>query len=239
MPAAGPGDGLHPPQVERQRRDPNAIGGIAFRKRRSHLIMTLIEKASRETGRCWIADLGGEWWYWKIIDRGFLRRNRVSIHLINPGPVTPAEVDPELFTVLPCDACNLRHIPDRSFDLVHSNSVIEHVGDWSRIVAFAAEARRLSSRYYVQTPNFWFPLEPHFGMAPFIHWLPEPVRVQLMLRFRLGPIPTRTVSEAVAKSQSARLLSMPAFRSLFPDARIIRERVAGLTKSLIAVRDGR
>jgi hypothetical protein len=231
-------DSLLPSQVERVRRDPNAVGAVAFRKRRSHMIMRLIEEASRGRGHCRIADLGGEWWYWKIIDREFLIHHQVSIHLINPGPVKHHEIDDELFTVVPSDACDLRQLPDRSFDLVHSNSVIEHVGDWSRMVAFATEARRLSSRYYVQTPNFWFPLEPHFGMAPFIHWFPEPVRVHLMTQFRFGPIPVKNVTEAMAKSQSARLLSMTAFRTLFPDAIIQREKVAGLTKSLIAVRHG-
>lgn len=59
-----------------------------------------------------------------------------------------------------------------SFDIAFSNSVIEHVGDWERQKAFAEEMRRISKNYYVQTPNRWFFVEPHF-IAPGIHFLPR------------------------------------------------------------------
>jgi hypothetical protein len=53
------------------------------------------------------------------------------------------------------------------------------------MVAFAREVRRLAPSYFVQTPNFWFPMEPHW-MVPAFHWLPAPVRVQMFMRFDLG-----------------------------------------------------
>jgi hypothetical protein len=216
--------------------DPNAVGLVAFRKRRRHYTMELIRRCYAEHGECRIADLGGEWWYWRIFDREFLDRHKVRIDLINPYEPDASEIDAKLFTVSLRDACELDDIPDYSFHLVHSNSVIEHVGDWPRVSKFARHARRLARRYIVQTPNYWFPLEPHFGMAPLLHWLPEPLRIGLMLRRKLGPIAVSDLGEAMMKSQSARLLSYRAFAFLFPDAMILRERVFGLTKSFLAAR---
>jgi hypothetical protein len=123
-----------------------------------------------------------------------------------------------------------------TFDLVHSNSTIEHVGPWLQMLKAAAEITRLANAYYVQTPNFWFPVEPHFR-APLLHFLPE-LRARLVMRVRLGFAETRseTMSDAMLQVQDARLLDRRQLAALFPDAEILDERFFGLTKSLIAIR---
>ena len=69
------------------------------------------------------------------------------------------------------DACALP-FADRSFDIVFSNAVIEHVGDIERQRLFVAEALRVGRRVFLTTPNRWFPIEVHTRL-PFVHWLPE------------------------------------------------------------------
>jgi hypothetical protein len=134
------------------------------------------------------------------------------------------------------DACELDSIDDSSFDLAHSNSVIEHVGLYPRVEKFARHFRRIAKRYYLQTPSFWFPIEPHF-MCPLFHWLPEPVRASLLMSVSLGTYArSQTVSEAVNCVQEIHLLDYKMMRELFPDGAIMRERFALLTKSLIAMR---
>ena len=125
---------------------------------------------------------------------------------------------------------------DDSFDIVHSNSVIEHVGGWRDMMAMAEEVRRLAPAYFVQTPYFWFPIEPH-ARTPFLQLLPESMRYRLFLLRRNGYYPkARDVSHAMLLMQDARLLDRTQMRALFPDAHLQIERAFGLIKSMIAIR---
>ena len=206
---------------------------MRFRRARAKHIVDLIEQAAADGGGCRIIDLGGEPDYWGLFDRSMLERCGVHVTLVNPQAFS---VDDPMFSAVTGDACALPEYADGSFDLVHSNSVVEHVGDWPRMEAFAGEVRRLAPRYYVQTPYFWFPVEPHFS-APFFHWRSEQARARALMRRRHGFAERATdVGQAMRDVQHARLLDKTQFRYLFPDARYIDERVVGLTKSLIAIR---
>jgi hypothetical protein len=186
-------------------------------------------------GRVALIDIGGTRDYWNLVpQRLFIARN-IHITVVNlPGQVTSS--DEEHFAFIEGDGCDLSHYPDTAFHIAHSNSVIEHVGDWDRMVAFAHEVSRVADKYFIQTPNYWFPIEPH-AMTPFFHWLPKPMRVWLVLRFALGHwTKAATVGCAVRTVESARLLSKRMFRELFQDAEIRTERVGLFAKSFVAVR---
>ena len=215
--------------------NPNSLSS-RFRKARARRVVELIEAIHAERGQVRVIDLGGEPDYWgRNFDRDFLESSGVRITLVNPQSF---EVRDPLFTAAVGDACALPEHADGSFDLVHSNSVVEHVGDWPRMEAFATEVRRLAPRYYVQTPYFWFPIEPHFS-APFFHWRSEQARARALLRRRHGFAERAAdMGQAMRDVQHARLLDKQQFRFLFPDAEHIDERAAGLTKSLIAIRSG-
>ena len=207
-----------------------------FRIRRFAHVQRLIEAAFSERGRADILDLGGTETYWRI-GADFIRanRHRLSITMINPEPQPVSDRD--IFTFHEASATDRALYADRSFDLVHSNSVIEHVGSWQAFEDFAANARRLAPRYYVQTPNYWFPYEPHFRFAGF-QYLPAAVRARLIMRFSLGffsRIEDRAEAEAIIRHH--RLLSTREMRGLFPDGRVFHERAFGLDKSIIAMRD--
>src|SRR3546814_5246029 len=58
----------------------------------------------------------------------------------------------DLFYFAVGNACDLHQVPDRSFDIAHSNSVIEHVITWDNMKNFARETRRVAAWHYVQTP---------------------------------------------------------------------------------------
>lgn len=129
---------------------------------------------------------------------------------------------------------------DAAFDVVFSNSVIEHVGDADSQERFAREVARVGRTYWVQTPNRWFPIEQHL-LTPIVHWLPKNwqravVRYGTVWSAVTRPTPDRRDFYHEHFLRDIRLLSRPELAKLFPGAHIIRERVLGWTKSLIASR---
>ena len=129
---------------------------------------------------------------------------------------------------------------DGAFDVVFSNSVIEHVGDSESQARFAREAMRAGRRFWVQTPNRWFPVEQHL-LLPLGHWLPRGWQRALMPRLNLWRWLVRVSADRrdfylEHYLRDVRLLGSGEMRALFPDGRVVRERFLGWTKSLIAVR---
>lgn len=218
--------------VARTYLDPRSLS-FRFRKTRFVHVEALVNGIVARKGACRILDIGGTEYYWEIAGN-FLERAPVEIDLINLEPVRTTK--PRVRS-LAGDATRLDDA-DNSYDLVHSNSVIEHVGDWDAMVRMAANVRRLAPSYYLQTPNFWFPYEPHFRF-PMFHWLPEQVRCRLLMHLNLGFGGRRhSVDAAMRGVQSARMLDRMQVATLFPDAEIRHERVLGLTKSFMAIRRG-
>ena len=120
------------------------------------------------------------------------------------------------------DATERLPFDDGAFDLAYSSSVVEHLPP-ARRAAYAAELRGVARGVWVQTPAYSFPVEPH-ALLPFAHWLPAGVRREY---WRLG---------AAGAWEEIALLRRAELAALFPDARILAERVAGLAKSWIALR---
>ena len=135
------------------------------------------------------------------------------------------------------DATNMVGEADNAYGLVHSNSVVEHVGRFASMRAFANEARRLAPAYYIQTPYFWFPIDPHWPKLPMFHWIPLSWRQKLLRRYGLGwGGPCRDIDHAMRDLEGTTLLDWSQMQTLFPDGRIRAERFFGLAKSMIAER---
>ena len=215
--------------------DPRSVG-FRLRARRASALIGLIRSAATADKKIDILDVGGVRTYWNILPEGFIEAHVRRIVLFNLASTEDSSPGETIFEHVTGDACELP-FGDNEFDLVHSNSVIEHVGHWSRMKLFAQEVRRVAPRYFVQTPSFWFPVEPHYVM-PLVHWLPGPAKAAT---FRWIGTPrggrARSRDEAMARVEAAPvLLDFPSFRTLFPDAKMLRERVLLFTKSLIAIR---
>ena len=174
-----------------------------------------------------LLDVGGYPWCWPT------GSTPARITLLNrefPGEAAAGD-----FERVVGDGCALP-FPDGSFDVVFSNSVIEHVGTWERQQAFAREARRVGRRLWVQTPAREFFVEPHL-IAPFVHWLRPSIQRRLIRWATLWGWLTRpTPAQVDAFLAEVRLLRREEMVTLFPDCEILTERVLGLPKSYIAVR---
>lgn len=209
-----------------------------FRSQRFARVQALIEQLLESSDSIRILDAGGRPEYWNMLDPRL--RNRVHLTILNYGTelalYSPDAEDTLNYENVAGNACDMPQYADGSFDMVHSNSVIEHVGSYANMAAFAREVRRVGRAYYVQTPNFWFPIDPHIAF-PFLHWLPDSMRLFAFTHFNLGLAKKASFEKAVARMDDCRMISRRFMRALFPDGEHYGERFGLVfTKSLIAIR---
>jgi hypothetical protein len=176
-----------------------------------------------------VLDLGGVPGQW--VGRSVRPAQVVSVNLEGHPPV-----DEPWLTAVRGDACDLpAGLRRERFDLVHSNSVLEHVGGHARRLAFAATVHAAADHHWIQTPYRYFPVEPHW-VFPGFQFLPVRARVELSLRWPLGHIRSADRAAALADVTWVELLGRTEMQAYFPGSEIWPERFAGLTKSLVAVR---
>lgn len=175
-----------------------------------------------------LLDIGGTAGFWAE------SKLNAELTLLNRDQMAAGSI-PATVQFVQGDGCALP-FEDGAFEIVFSNSVIEHIGTWARQQAFASEARRCGRRLWIQTPAREFFIEPHL-IAPFFHWLPRPWQRRLMRNFTLRGWIERPDQAAVDSFlEEVRLLTLSEMQALFPDCTILRERFLGTTKSYIAFR---
>lgn len=180
-----------------------------------------------------ILDLGGTADFWAKHGDFLPRSLDVRVTVANRQPVTDAAT--ERVSFVRADARNLSQFGDEEFDLCFSNSVIEHVGSFDDQTRMAREIRRVATGHFVQTPNRYFPIEPHF-LVPGWQFLPVGLRVAVLRRTSVGWM-RRQADPEIARGRvvGVRLLDRREFTALFPTSEIRVERVGPLVKSWIAV----
>jgi hypothetical protein len=177
-----------------------------------------------------VLDVGGNMFFWNLALREGLPAPReiVIMNVHKPYETLPGHV-----RWIIADARRMPFL-DNEFDVVFSNSVIEHVGDLESQRAMASEIRRVGKSHWVQTPDPRFPIEPHY-LTPFVHWIPVTQRRRFLRNATVWGVITRPTDEQVDELLGEiRLIHEAEFRLFFPDSRIIVERFCGWPKSLIA-----
>lgn len=200
-----------------------------WRQKRMAQFEAIIEPNVSET----VLDVGGYPGTWTSRPQSTKRIDCINLHEVdwdnakNPGYCITTSVG---------NGCALTYA-NNSYEIVFSNSVIEHVGDWDQQKAFAEEVRRVGRKLWIQTPALECPLEPHF-LAPFVHWLPVSVRRRVLRWFTPWGWLTRPSQSKVDETIAfTRLLSKRQFEELFPDCVILTERLLFVfPKSYIAYR---
>lgn len=178
-----------------------------------------------------ILDGGGTPGFWTALDFKYLDRSDILVLNLSDGDLNIGGVLPQNITKGYGDVTDLKEYGDNSFDLVFSNSVIEHVGDIDSMKRLASEMRRVGKHYYLQTPNFWFPMEPHFHYIG-IQWMPIKLRIRLYQHISLKRKGIKISKDEAEKAvSSVKLLGYRQLRHLFPEAKICREKFLVWTKS--------
>ena len=116
----------------------------------------------------------------------------------------------------------------KSADIVFSNAVVEHVGDWSNQMQFANEISRVGKSFFVTTPNYWFPVEQHYRL-PLFQYFPRSVQRKVHNHFAIGFIKK-------GQYEDIYLLSRRQMQKLFPTATVHAQRTTFWPESIIAVR---
>ncbi len=212
----------------RRAADVTMAGSLAnrMRNRRFRVFETLVDTIQRPLH---ILDIGGTESFWE--QRGWADSDDVKITVLNlhGGPSRFKNID-----LVAGDATNLSQYADREFDVAFSNSVIEHLFTFEKQKKMASEVRRVANAYWIQTPNYWFPIEPHFHVLGW-QYLPRKLRVFIIMRRRCGwRGPYNKITEAYRAVEEVRLMTRAELRELFPGATIWDERLFGLVKSIVA-----
>lgn len=202
---------------------PNSLSGRARRRRWEALASRFPELSEMR-----VIDLGGTVRSWK-----FSGLRPAEVMLLN---TFDQNSDLPWVKSVVGDACEVpEQLRGERFDLVFSNSVLEHVGGHRRRVAFAECVHQFGHHHWIQTPYRYFPIEPHW-LFPGFQFLPLRAQSYVTMRWPLLTHPPATTDQAVRRNLGNELMSRTHMRFYFPTSEIHEERIAGVPKSLVAVR---
>jgi SAM-dependent methyltransferase len=166
----------------------------------------------------------------KFIDK-YPWKHRITAVNIDPRHVERiARRYPEVEAVV-ADARSLPW-PDKHFDIVYSNAVIEHVGSFEDQKQMASEVMRVGKQWFITTPNRWYPFEFHLRL-PLVTWLPGDAYLRFGRIVRYNHVRRRYVTGA--DCSGIRLMTAAELMKCFSGGRVVRQRVTFMAETLIAV----
>ena len=187
-----------------------------------------------------IIDLGGSamfWEYWWPVQE----EDGFEITLINNHDVDQTQKmrQPTMPFIrnVNRDATTVTEQEFARYDLVFSNSFLEHLDGWQTQKALAERVVASGRPYFHQVPNKLSPVDPHHPFAPYFALLPYELRVRILTVSAFAPGSHR-VSLADARRWQDRYcpLGLSDMRRLFPDGEFHVERPMGVPMSILAYR---
>lgn len=196
------------------------------------------------TGRTRLIDLGGTVKFWE--NWGLAKQPLVDVTLVNNHDLDKNHANDPItlpnIRRLNADVLTLSAADFAQYDVIFSNSLIEHLPG-RELQRQLAQAIIDSGRpYFLQTPNKRSPLDPHFPRpyVPFFAAYPRPVQARLLSWSALGSsCAAPSYDAALARLQNYFPLTARDVRQLFPQARIVMERPLGVPMSIIAMSEAR
>ncbi len=199
-----------------------------FRNKRAHILLDKLSKLNLSEIK--ILDVGGSSYFWDEMRNSLKKSYQLVIVNLNKEEIGVGECQK-----IVGDGKTLSFIKDKSFDVVVSNSVIEHLGTFNQQREMAENIKRVGKYHFIQTPAFIFPFEPHF-LFPFFHWLPKWLRILLVQNFDLGWfMKLKSKEDAQTLVNSIRILKKKELKRFFRNSQIISERLWFFTKSYLVI----
>ena len=199
----------------------NSLGN-KFRKKRFSFFLKKFDSLNKPIT---LLDIGGKINFWE--NRGLAGNNDYKITVLN------IEKEKSNYSNINCligDATNLNQFKNKSFDIVHSNSVIEHLYNFENQKKMASEIMRVGQKYIVQTPNKYFFIEPHY-LLPFFNIVPEKLKYLILTKTKLSRLKKWDKNFTKQYIKEIRLLSEKEMKTLFPKSKIYFEKFLGMNKS--------
>lgn len=199
--------------------------GNRFRNKRFEFLRKKLELLPKPVR---ILDIGGLESFWT--NRGYINDHDYQITILN---LEKKDVTFSNFHSIAGDATRLDSIGDQEYDVAFSNSVIEHLYTIDNQKAMAAEVVRVGKYHFVQTPNKYFPVEPHY-VLPFFDPLPAALKYTILTKTSLSRLKKWDEQDARQYVDEIRLLSFREFKEMFPDSMMYKEMFMGMVKSFTA-----
>jgi len=202
--------------------------GAKFRNRRLHDFEDLFFNNFSTDQPLRILDVGGTGYFWE--NSALPKLKQIEIVLLN---LHEEEINHPAIRSVTGDAVAMPEFGDKSFDLVFSNSVIEHVYTLENQKKMADEIMRVGNKYFIQTPNRTFPIEAHYAL-PYAQYMPKKFIYFLLTKTKMSRLNRWKPEDAQQYLDEIRLLDEEQLRQLFPRAEIYKEKLLGLVKSFTA-----
>ena len=175
-----------------------------------------------------ILDLGGKVKFWE--NRNLSGNHNFLITIINLE--SEKSVYPNIETKVG-NILELKSFKKNSFDIVFSNSVIEHLHNFQNQKKMASEILRIGKKHIIQTPNKYFFIEPHY-MFPFFQYLPSKIQYKILTKTKLSRLRKWDKKFARQYLKEIRLLTVNEMKEIFPRSKIYQEKFFGMSKSFTA-----
>ena len=188
-----------------------------------------------------IIDLGGTvsmWERWGLSADDRLRidlANNFSMDVNNKDNLSKSSN----ISKVTVDVTTLTTSDYQRYDVIFSNSMLEHLADFEQQRSVAREIVESRRPYFIQVPNKYCLVDPHFAhpLAPFYAAWPRSFQTRMLRISGLnGGARARSHAQAEHRLKFYYPLSKSDMSSLFSDAEVLVERNFGMSMSIVALR---
>jgi SAM-dependent methyltransferase len=178
-----------------------------------------------------VLDCGGTVDFWRVAGMAPFVEPQFEVTIVN---LFETKDVPANFAWHVGDVRDLTRFRDHEFDVVFSNAVINLMPTWEDQIRMSREIMRVGKRYFVQSPNRYFPIDWR-TLVPFFHFLRPEFQAWCFRHFRVGTYPrVKAPTDAYELATRVRDLSVTQIKELFPGCGLFREHWFGFTKSIAA-----